>query len=122
MEISEGQEGNMDDCYLDYLTDPKGTIELEGVRFYKVIFKTEFTGLKTKSNPGGRILLLRVDKAVGGKVGDFYIDEKGMRMRLDSTEMIHISGEFPDWYWNTIGLAFYGQNLSDIGEYLALAR
>lgn len=112
----------MDDCYLDYLTDPKGTIELDGAKFYKIIFKTEFAGLTTKANPGGRILLLRVDKAVGGKVGDFYIDEKGMKMHRDSTEMLHISGEFPDWYWSTIGLAFYDRGLSGIGEYLSLVR
>ena len=119
MEISESTESDMGDRYLNYLTDPKGTIKLKGITFYKIISKTEFTGLDTKANPSGKMLLLRVDNAIGGNIGDCYIDEHGTKMKLDSTEMIHINEDFPDWYWNTVGLAFYDRTASDIGDYLA---
>ena len=78
--------------YEEYITDPKGIIEADGLIYYKIIQLIQIQAKKTLS-------IVALDKKMSLRLGDILIDEKGNLFTVDGFEMIQFNSDtFPEWY------------------------
>ena len=67
----QNEKETMIDWFDQYLRDPATAIEIDGTTYYRIIAKQEMQSGERK------IILCNVDHRIGGKTGDYFIDENG---------------------------------------------
>lgn len=101
--------------YEEYITDPEGIIESNGLTYYKVIQLIQIKAGRT-------ISIVTLDTKMNLRLGDTLIDEKGNLFTVKGFEMIRLNSDtFPEWYLKISFVSITG-DIENIGDYLALYK
>ncbi|MBQ2823354.1 MAG: hypothetical protein IJF18_02115 [Oscillospiraceae bacterium] len=97
--------------YDRYKTDPKSTIEINGITFYHAL-------QIIRTNIRGRALIAALDNRLDLKINDILIDENGKEYIVKGFEMLRFQGDIPEWYSKISMVALIG-DVDNVGCYFA---
>ena len=99
--------------YQKYIDDPEAIVEINGMKFYKII---QLFQLQTNKI----IWVAALDSGLKLGMKDTLVDEKKNCFTINGFEMLHFSSDvFPEWYLKLTFVSIIGE-IENIGEYLAL--
>ncbi|PNV61322.1 hypothetical protein C0033_15165 [Clostridium sp. chh4-2] len=99
--------------YQKYIDDPEAIVEINGMKFYKII---QLFQLQTNKI----ISVAALDSGLKLRMKDTLVDEKKNCFTINGFEMLHFRSDiFPEWYLKLTFVSIIGE-IENIGEYLAL--
>ena len=109
---SENTE-SLEVIYQKYIDDPEAIVEINGMKFYKII---QLFQLQTNKI----ISVAALDSGLKLRMKDTLVDEKKNCFTINGFEMLHFRSDiFPEWYLKLTFVSIIGE-IENIGEYLAL--
>lgn len=99
--------------YQKYIDDPEAIVEINGMKFYKII---QLFQLQTNKI----IWVAALDSGLKLRMKNTLVDEKKNCFTINGFEMLHFRSDiFPEWYLKLTFVSIIGE-IENIGEYLAL--
>lgn len=106
---------SIQELYEEYITDPEGIIEVDGLSYYKIIQLIQIQAGKIVS-------VVALDTKMNLRLKDTLIDEKGNTFTVKGFEMIRLNSDtFPEWYLKISFISITG-DIENMGDYLALYK
>lgn len=111
----QNEKKSIQELYEEYITDPEGIIEVDGLIYYRIIQLVQIQA-------GKIISVVALDTKMNLRMGDTLIDEKGNLFTIKGFEMIRLNSDsFPEWYLKISFVSITG-DIENIGDYLALNK
>lgn len=111
----QNEKKSIQELYEEYITDPEGIIEVDGLTYYRIIQLVQIQARKI-------ISVVALDTKMNLRMGDTLIDEKGNLFTVKGFEMIRLNSDsFPEWYLKISFVSITG-DIENIGDYLALYK
>ena len=111
----QNEKKSIQELYEEYITDPEGIIEVDGLIYYRIIQLVQIQA-------GKIITVVALDTKMNLRMGDTLIDEKGNLFTVKGFEMIRLNSDtFPEWYLKINFVSITG-DIENIGDYLALYK
>ena len=111
----KNQKKEINELYDAYRNDMRNVVEIDGVKYYKIIHLA-------KLEIGKTLYVVTLDSQMDLRLKDVLIDENGRTYDVNGFEMVRIVPKvFPYWYMkvNFVSISGYMEN---IGDYLAFHK
>ena len=111
----KNQKKEINELYDAYRNDMRNIVEIDGVKYYKIIHLAEL-------NIGKTLYVVTLDSQMDLRLKDVLIDENGRTYDVKGFEMVRIDPKvFPYWYMKVNFVSIAG-DMEKIGDYLAFYK
>ena len=111
----KNQKKEINELYDAYRNDMRNIVEIDGVKYYKIIHLAEL-------NIGKTLYVVTLDSQMNLRLKDILIDENGSTYDVKGFEMVRIDPKvFPYWYMKVNFVSIAG-DMENIGDYLAFHK
>ena len=111
----KNQKKEINELYDAYRNDMRNVVEIDGVKYYKIIHLA-------KLEIGKTLYIVTLDSQMDLRLKDVLIDENGRTYDVKGFEMVRIDPKvFPYWYMKVNFVSISG-DMENIGDYLSFYK